>query len=112
MFHERLRQKSDEYAFQVYLLTRDFPRDELYGITSQLRRAALSVVLNYIEGYARCPPKVQKNFFDIAYGSLKESIYLISFSHRQGYLTSEKYSKIVNISDELSRMLWGMLKRM
>ncbi|PJB19449.1 four helix bundle protein, partial [Candidatus Falkowbacteria bacterium CG_4_9_14_3_um_filter_36_9] len=58
-------------------ITRSFPKDELYGITSQLRRAALSVILNYIEGYARKRDKVYKNFLEISYGSLKEAKYLL-----------------------------------
>ena len=52
-FHDILKRKMDEYVHLVYKITRSFPREELYGSTSQLRRAALSVVLNYIEGYAR-----------------------------------------------------------
>ncbi|MFH1111802.1 MAG: four helix bundle protein [Patescibacteria group bacterium] len=52
-FHDQLKTKMDEYVHAVYVLTKSFPKDELYGVTSQLRRAALSVILNYIEGYAR-----------------------------------------------------------
>lgn len=111
-FHDRLRKKADQYAFEVYQVTREFPRDELYGITSQLRRAALSVILNYIEGYARKQPKVQKNFFDIAYGSLKETMYLLSFSYRQKYLKEATYIILKVMGQEISQMLWGMLKRM
>jgi len=70
----------DEYAHLAYSVTKNFPRQELFGITSQLRRAALSVVLNYIEGYARSRNKVNKNFLEISYGSLKESEYLLHFS--------------------------------
>ena len=72
-FHDELKSKMDEYAHLVYKLTRDFPKEEIYGITSQLRRAALSVILNYVEGYARVKNKVHKNFLEISYGSLKES---------------------------------------
>lgn len=52
-FHDALKRKIDEFVHLVYRLTKEFPKSELYGATSQLRRAALSVALNYIEGYAR-----------------------------------------------------------
>ena len=83
-FQEKLVKKMDGYAHAVYKLTKNFPREELYGITSQLRRASLSVALNFIEGYARFRNKVNKNFLEISYGSLKESKYLIEFSFEEG----------------------------
>src|SRR4030042_2524144 len=52
-FHERLKKLMDQYAFEIYEITKKFPKDEIYSLTSQLRRAGLSVILNYIEGYAR-----------------------------------------------------------
>jgi len=78
-YHEKLKVKMDTYVHQVYKITKGFPKDELYGATSQLRRAALSVILNYVEGYARGKNKVHKNFLEISYGSLKESKYLLHF---------------------------------
>ena len=88
-FHDELKLKMNEYAHLVYKFTSNFPRQELFGITSQLRRAAVSVVVNYIEGYARIRNKVYKNFLEISYGSLKESKYLLHFSLVEGYLTQE-----------------------
>ncbi len=61
-FHEKLKMKMDNFTHGVYRATRDFPREEIYGVTSQLRRVSLSVILNYIEGYARQKEKVYKNF--------------------------------------------------
>jgi len=58
-FKENLKKKMNEYVHFVYKITRSFPKEELYGTTSQLRRSALSVVLNYIEGFAR-----RKNLFN------------------------------------------------
>ena len=111
-YHEKLKIKMDEYAHLVYKLTKDFPKDELYGITSQLRRAALSVPLNYIEGYARIKDKVHKNFLEISYGSLKESKYLLHFSLMENYLSKIDYDKIIRLAEEIGAMLWGILRKL
>ena len=108
-YTEELKIKMDDYAHDVYALTRSFPKEELYGITSQLRRAALSVVLNYIEGYARQKANVKYNFWEISYGSLKESIYLLHFSMVEGYLSKEDYKKCLKKADEIGAMLWKSL---
>jgi len=110
-FHDILKVKLDDYVNRVYDCTMLFPRDELYGVTSQLRRSALSVVLNYIEGYARGRERVMKNFLEIAYGSLKESKYLLYFSFKRKYLGGEDYIKLLAISEEIGRMLWGIITK-
>ena len=89
-FYEDLKSKMDDYVHKVYALTKKFPKEEVYGVTSQLRRASLSVVLNFIEGYARRRKAVALNFFEISYGSLKESIYLLDFSMKEGYISEEE----------------------
>jgi four helix bundle protein len=52
-YHQKLRRLMDEYVHAVYAVTRRFPKEEMYGATSQFRRATLSIILNYIEGYSR-----------------------------------------------------------
>lgn len=111
-FHDELKAKMDNYVHLVYKLTKNFPKEELYGVISQLRRAALSVILNYIEGYARKKDKVYKNFLEISYGSLKESKYLLHFSLVEGYLTIENYKKAVELTEDIGAMLWGTIKKM
>lgn len=111
-FHKQLKERMDHFVDNVYLVTRKFPREEIYGVTSQLRRAALSVVLNYIEGYARQRDAVLKNFLEISYGSLKESLYLIEFSHRQQYMNDSEYKKLSEEGDKVAAMLYGILKKM
>ncbi|MDP3900508.1 MAG: four helix bundle protein [bacterium] len=108
-FHEQLKVKMDEYVRFVYKLTKSFPRDELYGVTSQLRRSALSVILNYIEGFARIKKAVKRNFWEISYGSLKESKYLLYFSCNENYLKKEDYYKALKMSEEIGAMLWRSL---
>ena len=85
-FHDKLKSKLDSFAFGVYRVTKKFPKEEIYGITSQLRRSALSVVLNYIEGFARVGDGQFVNFLKISYGSLKKSkIFAVFLIKRRLY---------------------------
>ncbi len=111
-FHDKLKLKMDDYTHFVYALTRKFPKEEIYGVTSQLRRSYLSVILNYIEGYARKRDKVHKNFLEISYGSLKESKYLLNFSLKEKYLTKVEYLEVVKIAEEIGAMLWGIVRKL
>ena len=110
LFHDKLKYKMDEYASFIYELTKNFPKEEIYGITSQLRRSSLSVILNYIEGFTRSSNKAYKNFLEISYGSLKESKYLLYFSLKQGYITRDNYIKVLKLSDKIGAMLWSVIK--
>ena len=110
-FHDELKSKMDEYVHLVYRITRNFPKEEIYGVISQLRRATLSVILNYIEGYARGRNKVHKNFLEISYGSLQESKYLLDFSFKEDYLKKEEYELMMKIADDIGAMLWGVLRK-
>lgn len=109
-YFEKLKKLMDEYAHLVYRISKSFPKDELYGITSQLRRSALSVILNFIEGFARARTQVKKNFWEISYGSLKESKYLLHFSLKEGYLTDGDYKKAIKLAEEIGAMLWSGIK--
>ena len=86
MNNNPLVRKSDDLARSVYKITREFPEEELYGLTSQLRRAALSIPLNIIEGFARRGNRDYRQFLHIAYGSLKEAKYLLYFAIRSSIL--------------------------
>lgn len=105
-YYEQIKIKMDEYVHLVYRFTKKFPKDELYGTTSQIRRASLSVILNYIEGFARKKYAVKKNFWEISYGSLKESKYLLNFSMIESYISKEEYIKTDKLADEIGAMLW------
>ena len=110
VFQDRLKLKMHEYVKLVYKITKEFPKDELYGITSQLRRSAMSVVLNYIEGFARFRTAQKLQFYETSYGSLKESKYIIYFSFTENYLNQENYNKLTDLADEIGKMLWSELK--
>ncbi len=103
-------EKADRFAWLVYKLTKQFPRNELFGIISQVRRAVLSVSLNIIEGFTRCSLGDHRRFLEIAYASLKEAKYLLYFSYREKYLASEKYKEIIELSEEIGKMLWKKIQ--
>lgn len=111
-FHQKLKKLMDEYVNKVYDCSQNFPKEEMFGLTSQLRRAALSVILNYIEGYARQRKNVLKNFLEISYGSLKESKYLIYFSYKRGYLKKNEYKELLALSEKIGAMLWGTFSKL
>lgn len=84
-------QLADELAIKIYKLTQKFPRDEIFGLTSQMRRAAVSVPANIVEGSARQYQKEYLPFLYISMGSLAELGYYIRFSYEIGYLNKEDY---------------------
>ncbi|MFA5022199.1 MAG: four helix bundle protein [Patescibacteria group bacterium] len=105
-FQNKLKMKADEYVKFVYRVTKKFPKGELYGSVSQWRRSTLSIILNYLEGYARKKPLVQLNFLEISYGSLKESKYLLHFSQQQNFITENDHSIGIKLAEEIGAMLW------
>ncbi|MEA2065409.1 MAG: four helix bundle protein [Patescibacteria group bacterium] len=104
-FQEQLKKKMDGYAHLVYKITKKFPKHEIYGITSQLRRSALSVILNYIEGFARQRKNIQIYFWEISYGSLKESKYLLHFALTEKYFDKKNYRNAIKLSEEIGAMI-------
>jgi len=82
-FHENLKYKIDKHVFYSYELTKFFPNEERFGLSDQLRRSTMSVMLNYVEGFARKKEKVKLNFYEISYGSLQETKYIIYFAYKQ-----------------------------
>ena len=104
-------QKADELAIETYKITRKFPKDELYGITSQLRRASLSVPTNIAEGYARKGDKELARYINISIGSLAEVEYLLDFSWRLGFMKEEDFQKISSLREFVGKLLWNFYKK-
>jgi len=86
--HTKLRafELADEVAVLTYRITRVFPKDEIYGLTSQMRRAAVSVSSNIVEGCARESQTEYLRFLEIAFGSLRELHYQYDLAQRLGYV--------------------------
>ena len=114
--HKKLKafQLADEVALSIYRITRVFPKEELFGLTSQMRKAAVSVPSNIVEGCARESQSEYFRFLEIAFGSLRELHYQFGLSERLGYLdkcedsTCEK--KIIETEKVLSALLRSMRK--
>ena len=98
--------KADELAMAIYQATKQFPQDEVYGLTSQLRRAAVSVPVNIVEGTGRQGQKELKHFINVALGSLAEVDYLLGFCHRLGYLRQETYQELNALRQHTGALLW------
>jgi four helix bundle protein len=102
-------QKAMELVTQVYRTTKDFPRDETYGLTSQLRRASVSVPSNIAEGQARFSSKEFHHFLSVARGSLVEVETQILIAENLGYLDSNQREVLINKTSELGRILNGLI---
>lgn len=110
MEESTLVKKADQYAHAVYRATRNFPKEELFGINAQIRRAALSVPLNITEGFGRQSIGTYRQFLKISYASLKESLYLVEFSFREHYLHNEEYRELKDLGQEVAKMLWVAIR--
>lgn len=101
-------QKAMDLATECYKATRPFPREEMFGLTSQIRRAAASIPANIAEGQGRNSTKEFLNFLSIARGSLMELETHLELSQRVNLLPKEQLDKLHRLSDEISRMLSGL----
>lgn len=99
--------KANELVLFVYKTTKAFPVEEKFGFTSQLRRAALSVVLNIIEGYARRGSGDLRRFLDIALGSLAETEYLLELSVELGFLAKDDFEVMEKLRAECGKIIWS-----
>jgi len=104
-------QRGHSLVLSVYRMTTGFPQNERYGLTSQLRRAALSVPADIAEGSKRITSQEYARFLNISEASLAETEYLIMVSRDLGYLTPIVASKTFSEISELSRMLHAPRKK-
>ena len=105
-------QAAMELAIQVYRLTQDFPREEMYGLTSQLRRAAVSVPSNIAEGKGRSSDRELIQFLCHSRGSLFEIETQLAIGERLGYGKREEYGSVRNETARVGRMLNGLIRSM
>jgi four helix bundle protein len=110
--HTKLRafELADEVAILVYRVTAGFPKEELFGLTSQLRRASVSVPSNIVEGCARDSEAEYLRFLNIAFGSLRELHYQLNLSKRLGFLPNEDSSLLEPTVVETEKVLNGLIR--
>jgi four helix bundle protein len=110
--HRKLRafELADQLALEVYQTTKTFPKEEMFGITSQLRRAAVSIPSNIVEGCARNSNADFLRFLDIAFGSGRELEYQLSLATRLGYVNQSESQRLDSIVNELMKVLSGLIK--
>jgi four helix bundle protein len=103
-------QKAMDFAVNVYELTRNFPQEELYALTSQLRRAAVSAPSNIAEGAAGRTRQQFSNYLSNAIGSLNEIDTQLELARRLGYLTETNYDRLYQALDECLALTFGLRK--
>lgn len=103
-------EKSHQLALSIYKTTKTFPKEELYGLTSQIRRASMSVPTNIAEGCGRNTDADFARFLQISMGSASETEYQLLLSHDLGFLSKEDYDKLNNDVTEIKRMLTAFIQ--
>jgi four helix bundle protein len=109
--HRKLRafELADNLVLQTYRVTQDFPKAEQFGLTMQMRRAAVSTACNIVEGCARHSENDYLRFLDMAYGSACEVTYQASVAFRLGFLSEASYQSFADAAKETSRVLNGLI---
>lgn len=105
-------QKAHQNVLDVYKLTIGFPKEEVYGITSQVRRAIISVANNIVEGAGKFTDKDFANFLQIALGSCQESEYLLMLSFELKFIDKKNYDTIISKNGEVKAMLISLIKKL
>jgi four helix bundle protein len=110
--HTKLKafELADALALHVYQVTVSFPKHELFGLTAQMRRAAISIPCNIVEGCARHTEAEYLRFLNMAYGSARELEYQASLAHRLRYLNDEEFRTLDAACVETSKVLNGLIR--
>ncbi len=104
-------QKGHKLVLEVYKQTKKFPKDELFGLVSQIRRASVSITSNIAEGFGRFSEKEKLHFYSFAYGSLMEVQNQIIIAKDLGFINEEEMSNIVPLATEVAKMLQVLISR-
>ncbi|MDQ3172867.1 MAG: four helix bundle protein [Acidobacteriota bacterium] len=112
--HEKLQTwiESVDLVLNIYKATEKFPKEEKFGLTSQIRRAAVSIPTNIAEGAARNSSKEFAHFVSIAQGSASELETELIIAYRLGYLSETLFSKLLADLEQIGRMITGLTRRL
>jgi len=105
-------QKAHGLTLEIYKITRKFPKEELYGLTSQMRRSGASVPTNIAEGCGRNTDAELCRFLTIAMGSASELEYQLILSHDLEYIDRSDYDRLTNDVTEVKRMLTAFIQKL
>ncbi len=110
--HRKLRafELADQLVMAINGATKSFPKDEQFGLTSQLRRAAVSTASNIVEGCARTSHSDYVRFLDIAFASAREVSYQVTIAARLGYMSIDVSTELSQKADESAKVLAGLLR--
>ena len=103
-------EKAHQLALAVYKATKSFPKEELYGLTSQIRRASMSIPTNIAEGCGRNTDAEFARFLQIAMGSASETEYQLILAHDLEFLSKDAHEQLHTDVEEVKRMLASLLK--
>ena len=103
-------QKAHKLVLRIYKITNKFPKSEIYGLISQIRRAAVSVASNIVEGFERQSSKDSLHFYNISDGSLEEVRYQLLLAHDLEYIDDKTYEETIRLAEEVSKMLNSWIK--
>ncbi|MBM7560916.1 four helix bundle protein [Fusibacter tunisiensis] len=105
-------QKSHQLVLGIYDMTQSFPKDELYGLTSQIRRATVSICSNIVEGKARGSKKEYIRFLLISRGSLEEVKYQVLLAKDLNYIDEDQYNSLLSLGNEVGKLLNGLINKL
>ena len=105
-------EKSNDLVIDIYKVTNNFPKNEFFGLVSQIRRASVSIPTNILEGCGRSNGKDFARFIQIAMGSASELEYLVYLSNELKFLTDRVYSDINPRIIEIKKMLTALMKKL
>jgi four helix bundle protein len=104
-------QKSHALTMQIFSVVKTFPKEEQFILTSQLKRACLSTVLNIVEGCGKYTDADTVNYFQTALGSIQETEYCIFLAKELDYLNQQKFNELEKLTGETKAMLIGLIKK-
>ncbi len=106
----KIYKRAIDYSIELYKMTSNFPKEEIYGLTSQIRRAALSIALNIAEGSGNTSEKEFKRFLEISLRSVYEVIACLDIALKLKFLSETEFEKLTKEADEIAAMIIGFSK--
>ncbi|MCX6811701.1 MAG: four helix bundle protein [Candidatus Berkelbacteria bacterium] len=107
----RVWQDGHQFVLEIYKITQDFPKEEMFGLTTQLRRAVISFTSNLAEGFSRSTYKEKSRFYSMSLGSLTETQNQLLIARDIGFISKEKFRELASKTITLNKMTNGLIKK-